>query len=57
MKKKRIIVITAIAIAAVAAAVLYFFVFRKMDIKTSRFMVSKSEVYTGEAIPQQYQCR
>lgn len=50
MKKKRIIVITAIAIAAVAAAVLYFFVFRKMDIKTSRFMVSKSEVYTGEAI-------
>ena len=50
MKKKRIIVITAIAIAAVAAAVLYFFVFRKMDIKTNRFMVSKSEVYTGEAI-------
>ena len=50
MKKKRIILITVIAIAAVAAAVLYFFVFRKKDIKTGQFTVSKSEVYTGEAI-------
>ena len=50
MKKKRIILITAIATAAIAAVVLYFFVFRKMDIKSGRFMVSKSEVYTGEAV-------
>ena len=50
MKKKRIILISAIAIAAVAAAVLYFFVFRKTDIKTGQFFVSQSEVYTGEAI-------